>query len=233
MSSSKRIKLALSRSLAKCPNKRCPSNINKSVVQQSIVFEHNSFQHTIKCNSCYEQWTICLPCKKRFLSSKNLDARLHFTSQHNLAFVNDACGSVDNEPVSPVHTNAFITDDDIFEAPFEVNNITDDGFYPTHPASTAAASFDPTSHLFFNDSFQDVNKAVAGMVARAYAQTFQSSIHSVTSREATFHLKTTAFLSKLPRSMHNDFINILQMSQQVQFQSTRSANSGMLPNAKK
>ena len=144
MSSSKRIKLALSRLLAKCPNKRCPSNINKTVGQQSIVVEHNSFQHTIKCNSCYEQWTICLPCKKRFLSSKNLDASLHFPSQHNIAFVNDACGSVDNEPVSPVHRNAFTTDNDIFETPFEVNNITDDGFYPTRPASTAAASFDPT-----------------------------------------------------------------------------------------
>ena len=225
MSSSKRVKVALSRSLSKCPNKRCPSHINKSTGQKSIVHEHNSFQHTIVCNVCYEQWTICLPCKKRFASSKKLETRQHFSIQHHRGFVNATFSSMDSEVVSHEPRMDFTTDDDIFEPSIECDN-TVDLFYPTNPASTSSASFQATSHLFFNDSFQATSKAVAGMVARAYAQTFQSSIHGVTSAEASFHLKTTAFLSKLPKSMHSDFIDIMLLAQHAQkFQSTRLPKS--------
>ena len=225
MSSSKRIKVALSRSLSKCPNKRCPSNINKCTEQQSIVQEHNAFQHTIICNICYEQWSICLSCKKRFSSSKTHEASLHFSSRHNIGFVHEASGSVDYEPVSQRPANDFTTDNGTFESSIEDNNMSCD-FNPTNPPSTSAARFDTTSHLFFNDSFQDTSTAVAGMVARAYTQTFQSSIHGVTSSEAAFHLKTTAFLSKLPSRMHSDFIDIIQLAKQgQQFQSTRLPKS--------
>ena len=68
--------------------------------------------------------------------------------------------------MAPMPTNDFTTDNDIFESSIEDNN-TIDVFNPTNPPSTSAARFDTTSHLFFNDSFQDTSTAVAGMVARA------------------------------------------------------------------
>ena len=225
MESSKRIKLALSRSLSKCHNKRCPINLNKSSKHHPCVYQINSCQHSVVCNVCCDEWIICLPCKKRFSSSKRNDARHHFMSTHNISVIDAETASPGSEEQGQSIALDFNTDNVTVNVDSIRNNVLE-VFAPTNPPSTLSASFNPTSHIYFKDSFVSTSKAVAGMVARAYAQTFQSSIHSVTNSEAAFHLKTTQFLTRLHGSMYSDFIDILQLAkEQHTFQSTRLPQS--------
>ena len=224
MSSSKRIKLALSKALSKCPDKRCPSNGNKKSHHYPFVHENNSFQHTIVCSVCSEKWIICLPCKKKFFQQKKESARLHFRSEHNIEYIEDGI-DIEADGVADLYTTDFMTTN---EATFSTIRVDSDlnMFSPTNPPSTTTSKFNTTSHLYFNDSFKSTSTAVAGMVSRAYSQTFQPSIHGVSSTEALFHLRSLHFLSRLPGNLHTDFIKILQMSQKADsFQCTRIPKS--------
>ena len=226
MSSSKRVKLALSKALSKCPNYRCPSNVNKRSHNYPLVNENNSFQHTIVCNVCSDQWIICLPCKKRFLLTKKKDARHHFMSEHNIEYIDYGITTESDDVTDSFTSDFMVTNEPNFQTLETDNDLN--MFSPTNPPSTTTANFNTTSHLYFNDCFKNTSTAVAGMVSRAYAQTFQPSIHGVTSTEALFHLKSTQFLSRLSGHMHNEFIEILQLAQKANsFQCTRIPKSGL------
>ena len=208
MSSPKRIKLALSASLCKCSNYRCPS-IQSKTNQQPNITKHNCYQHTLQCPTCNEVWIICLPCKKRFSSNHVQKSRQHFSTMHHTILREDNISS--SYISSGISTSAL--DFDFGQNNSEVlntNNVsTSIVFGPTMPPSIKENAFNGPIATYLNDSIHSSSKALSGVVARAFAQTHHVRECQPTADESNFHMKVTAFLSKLSGSMHSDFIDIL------------------------
>ena len=162
--------------------------------------------------------------QKKVFTEKKEDARHHFESEHNIEYINYGIAIESGDVTESFTPDFMVTNEPTFPTIVTDNDLN--MFSPTNPPSTSTANFNTTSHLYFNDCFKNTSTAVAGMVSRAYAQTFQPSIHGVTSTEALFHLKSTQFLSRLSGNMHKDFIEILQLAQKADsFQCTRIPKS--------
>jgi len=188
--------------------------------------------YTFVCSCCFTTWKVCAICKEKKFTSKTFHKiDDHFFLKHNIRNRSPEItldiskdekerANIDNSnfnkpefscSIEPSMNSTMCTSSSILqEKPFNVQSIQ--------------GGFNSNSLEFFQNEFLNEFNGYRSLVFQAFKKSsnFASSNYS-SSKETEYHMKMTHFLNKLPRTMHTDFISILNSSQERNlFESTRN-----------
>ena len=206
----KRTKFTLVSPLHKCKSQQC-----RNIPIPPKLTKINQFRTDIQCQNCNSSWVVCTLCNKRFSLKKLYLAENHFMNQHGAQYPNstNATSLEDNS------TNLFHIETDLIN-----DNLQMDGQDITLQNSINDINDTNLSTISKNYLAKEAESKSKGLKDIVGSSFFQSSNYPIepSESESKYNLQVTKFLLQIPTTLHQDFLSIINQSQNSSnFQSTR------------
>ena len=181
-----------------CKKKATVTKANNSVSR------HQSLLTCNKCNIC---WQVCTTCNLRWCARKTSNAVKHFSTEHSTGISRLNTASTKNvtrsSTTSTNNTNMSKT----------ISFLTN-----TKDSDLTQSTMPNTSKKFFNQNMLGAYHGVRNLVGTAFQRTNNAMAEL---EESMFQIRITKFCKTLSHSQQSDFLQILNDSQKISFQTTR------------